>query len=202
MTKVTRSHENQCFNVCCDDAEAHFDHGQVLEDPHNTETSQREDDLLKTLHMRYMKAHEPWTPYDFPKQYMAHVKHGYYPPTFVLGAGITAAEFMRYASEQHSTASIGLPSSQSTSDQYANMLLRMVANLRRYSCRFPTEECVKLLDELEGAGIKADIQWFLAEDHTEWESIDLLDWSQDYLDFLKRRSETRRNRQDVHVVAK
>ncbi|THU81810.1 hypothetical protein K435DRAFT_467515 [Dendrothele bispora CBS 962.96] len=49
--------------------------------------------------MKYMKAHEPWTPYDFPKQYMARVKYGYYPPTFVLGAGITVAEFMRYASE-------------------------------------------------------------------------------------------------------
>ncbi|THU96031.1 hypothetical protein K435DRAFT_109377 [Dendrothele bispora CBS 962.96] len=205
-----------------------------LEDSHNTESSQSEDDLSKTLHMRYIKAHEPWTPYDFPKQYMAHVKYEYYPPTFVLGAGVTAAEFMRYASEYFKRHDL-FPQAFDRLDwpsiiakhlgsvcehvttyggQSSPILLRQVPTKSdtsyvlpictnyNFPRRFPTEECVKLLDELEGAGIKADIQWFLAEDHTEWESIELLDWSKDYLDFLKRRSEARRNRRDVHVVTK
>ncbi|THU96020.1 hypothetical protein K435DRAFT_778727 [Dendrothele bispora CBS 962.96] len=206
-----------------------------LEDSPNTESSQSEDDLSKTLHMKYMKLNEPWTPYNFPKQYMAHVQYGYYPPTFVLGAGLTATEFMHYATEYFKKHDL-FPSAFDRLDwpsiiakhlgsvcehfttyggQSSPILLQQVPTKSDTSyvlpiCtnydfpkRFPMEECARLLDELEGGGIKADIQWFLAEDHTEWESIELLDWSRDYLDFLKRRSETRRDRRerrDVHVV--
>jgi len=51
----------------------------------------------QTLRMSYMKKNEPFSPYNFPIQYMPRVKENCRPPVFLLGAGLTFEEFITYA---------------------------------------------------------------------------------------------------------
>ena len=171
--------------------------------------------VLMVSQLSYMMSQEPWYPEDFPKQYIAHVKCGYYPPTIILGAGVTANEFMKYATNyfkekgsypevfencgwicavgRHLRDVCGL-------SQEEPILLHKIWTRSDTPCvlpicanynigkRFPTEQCEKLLDELGRKGVKADIQWFLVEDYDAWDvSPEELDWSGQYDRYLALR---------------
>ncbi|KAK7434920.1 hypothetical protein VKT23_019923 [Stygiomarasmius scandens] len=176
------------------------------------------------LQLEYMKTHEPWQVDAFPPQYMPHTKYDYFPPpTFVLGAGVTLSEYMHYASEYAKELS-SLPSSfdsiRSASDSPKTALTSKEGEKHRpiplqkvwtrsdtpyvlpvcsnysFGKHFPLEECEEMLDDLERVGIKANIDWFLTEDYSQWEETELLDWSQQYMGMMAKRSKRRtRSRQ-------
>ncbi|KAK7471279.1 hypothetical protein VKT23_002687 [Stygiomarasmius scandens] len=134
---------------------------------------------------------DEWYPEDFPKQYIPHVKYGYWPPKILLGAGLTFDEFMEYATNYFKEKN-SYPAAFDKSywpsvvgrhlrdicglSQKEPMFLQEVWTRSKTPCvlaicsnysfgrRFPTEQCEKLLDELRSKGVRADIQWFLVDD--------------------------------------
>ncbi|THU85750.1 hypothetical protein K435DRAFT_970564 [Dendrothele bispora CBS 962.96] len=177
--------------------------------------------ILETLTWKYyMKAHEPWDVYDFPQQYIPRVKYDYFPPTFVLGAAVTLSEYMGYANQKQPLSSsspdsdnnqtqspLGTVSNVPKHETHGHPPIQMVWTrsdipyilpiCSNYSLekRFPEEECEELLDALESAGIKANVDWYLSEDYSQWEEEELLDWSQQYQDMVAKRKRSKSHRQ-------
>ncbi|KAF5337662.1 hypothetical protein D9758_013024 [Tetrapyrgos nigripes] len=169
--------------------------------------------FFETLTLKYMKAHEPFDVYDFPQQYIPRPKYGYLPPAFILGAALTFPEYQRYAEQRpppnsQGPQSIGansqVPSSVPRRGSDGTPLLQKVwtksdtpfllpiCSSYKLGKRFPTEECEALLDDLESAGIEANIDWYLREDYSQWADESILDWSQPYRDMVAKRKQARR----------
>ncbi|THU83605.1 hypothetical protein K435DRAFT_871142 [Dendrothele bispora CBS 962.96] len=153
-------------------------------------------EIKKTLEPSYILENEPWTPFNFPEQYMPWFGPDHEPPCFYLGAVITMDDWLEYSRYAESATGgkctglatgfylaqrIRLPEYLGPECEWGDELplsrvrvkgkkahMLQVCSNRSFGSEFPDEQCRLLMEELRNAGIRAKFRWCLPEDWWQW----------------------------------